>query len=125
MIGKDLVYAVVGASNNPEKYGNRVLKDLKEAGYQVIPINPHEEMIEGLKVFPSLRTVGTSLDVVITVVPPSITETIVKEAHELGIKKIWMQPGSESDTAVRFCEENGIECVHHACIMIQRKQNRH
>ena len=61
------------------------------------------------------------MDVVDTVVPPHITEQIVKECKELGITKVWMQPGSESEKAIIFCKDNGIEVVYDDCIMAQRR----
>jgi predicted CoA-binding protein len=121
MISRDMIYAVVGASANPTKYGHKVLKDFKEAGYNVTPINPKGGEILGLKVFESLSDMKKSPDVVITVVPPRVTEEIVKEAKELGIANVWMQPGSESEKAVKYCEQNGISCIHNACIMVQRQ----
>ena len=55
-------------------------------------------------------------------VPPQVTEEIVKICKELGITKVWMQPGSESDTAIKFCEDNDIEVVHGVCVMIERRR---
>ncbi len=130
MIDLNYQYAVVGASNNTEKYGHRVFKDLLEGGYKVIPINPHEEEILGEKVYAKLRDYSGKVDVVIFVVPPAVTLNVLNEItgetrrgvsvlHSL--KGVWMQPGSESPEAIKFCEENGIECVHDACIMIRRR----
>jgi len=56
------------------------------------------------------------------VVPPEVTEMVLTEVKMLGIKKVWMQPGSESAHAIAYCKANGIECVHDACIMLERKQ---
>ncbi len=122
MIDKTLSYAVVGASNNHEKYGYKVFKDLLEAGYSVIPINPNEESIDGVKVFPTLREALATkpIDVVITVVPPSITEKIVDEVLDVGIKNVWMQPGSENWTAVKKAESRGVHVVAGSCIMVER-----
>lgn len=61
-------------------------------------------------------------DVVNLVVPPKVTNKIVKTCKELGIKKVWMQPGSESEEAIKFCHENGIEAVYGVCIMIERRK---
>lgn len=116
-------YAVVGASNSKEKYGNKVFLDLMEAGHVVIPINPREETIEGVRAYPSLKDYAGRIDIVVTVVPPKITEAIVEECRQLGIRTIWMQPGSESQEAVRRCEEHGIRAIHNACIMIERKRS--
>ncbi|MEM3055472.1 MAG: CoA-binding protein, partial [Candidatus Bathyarchaeia archaeon] len=63
-------------------------------------------------------------DVVDVVVPPKITEQIVETCKKLGITKVWMQPGSESELAIKFCEENGIEVVHGVCIMAERRKRQ-
>lgn len=121
MINKNFLYAVVGASNNPEKYGYRVFKDLLDAGYKVIPINPTEKEILRVKVYPTLSQVKKNIGVVIFVTQPIITEKVLEEVKKLGIKNVWLQPGAQSDWAIEFCKRNNIECIHDACIMIQKK----
>ena len=116
------VFAVVGVSRNPEKYGHKVYKDLKEAGYKVYPINPNASRILGDKCYPNLESLPEKPDVVTIVVPPKVTEKIVEECKKLGIKKIWMQPGSESETAIQLCRDSGIKVIHGVCIMIQRRR---
>ena len=120
IINEKFTYAVVGASNDEEKYGFKVLKDLSDAQYKVIPINPKEDEIYNLKAYASLSAVVDKIDVLVCVVPPKITYDIVKEAYNLGIDKIWMQPGSESDSAIEFCDKNNMQCIHHMCIMVRR-----
>ncbi|KAJ5072145.1 cytoplasmic protein-related [Anaeramoeba ignava] len=125
-LNKKNLIAIIGASNNQSKYGYIVLKDLITAGFEnLIPINLNEKEILGKKAYQSLRnfheTEKKDIDVVITIVPPKITEKVVKECHEMNVKKIWMQPGSENQTAIDFCKENGIDCIHDLCIMIKRK----
>lgn len=119
---KQNVYAVVGASRDPEKFGHHVFKDLRKAGYQVYCINPKANEVLGDKCYPSLEVLPSKPDVVNLVVPPQITEKIVKECKKLKIRKVWMQPGSESKAAIKFCEENGIEVIHGMCVMIERKR---
>jgi len=121
MINKDFLYAVIGASNNEEKYGYKVFKDLLEAGYKVIPINPNEKEILGAKVYPTLSATEKKIDIVVFVTPPVTTEKILEEVKQLNIKNVWMQPWAQNDTAIYFCKKNNIECIHDACIMIQKK----
>ena len=120
MLNKDFLYAVVGASNDKEKYGYKVFKDLLNAGYKVVPINPTEQEILGERVYPTLSDVKEKIDVVIFVTQPSVTEKVLEQVKILGIKNAWLQPGAQSDIAIAFCKNNWIECVHDACIMIQR-----
>jgi predicted CoA-binding protein len=121
-LDKKNIYAVVGASKNPEKYGHQVYRDLRSAGYEVYPINPNAEQVLGDRCYPNLKELPRTPQVVDIVVPPQVTEEIVEICKELGITKVWMQPGSESDTAIKFCEDNGIEVVHGVCVMIERRR---
>jgi len=121
-LNKKNIFAIVGASKLKEKYGNKVYYDLKNAGYSVYPINPNADSIFGDKCYPNLRKLPVTPDVVNVVVPPKITERIVKECKELKIKKVWLQPGSESNKAIDFCRKNGIKILYNVCVMIERKK---
>jgi len=111
------ILAVVGASREKNKYGYKIYKAVLNADYEVYPVNPNAREIDGKKCYPSLSSLPKKPDVVITVVPPKITEKIVEEAKELGIKKVWMQPGSESEKAIEFCKQNNIEVVAKMCFV--------
>ena len=120
-INKTYTYAIVGASNNPTKYGYKVLKTMRESGYTVIPINPKEDNIQGIKAYKTLKSYNSKINVVIFIVPPQVTEKVLVELNRLKIKKAWMQPGSESKKAIIYCETHNIECIHDTCIMLQKK----
>jgi len=122
MLDKNNIIAVVGASRNPEKYGHRVYVDLKQAGYKVYPVNPNADDVLGDKCFPSLTSLPRKPDVVNLVVPPPVTEQTVQECRRLGVTMVWMQPGSESEKAIKYCRENGVQVVHGECIMVQRRR---
>jgi predicted CoA-binding protein len=119
---KENVFAVVGVSQSPAKYGHQVYKDLKAAGYTVYPINPHIAEVLEDKCYPSLSDLPEKPDVVDTVVPPAVTERIIVECKELKIDKVWMQPGSESEQAIEFCLQNNIKVVHDVCVMVKRRE---
>jgi predicted CoA-binding protein len=119
LIQKQYQYALVGASNNEEKYGYKVMKDLTDAGYSVIPINPKEEQIYGKTVKHSLDELE-NIDVVIYVVPPAITLTILEQANKKGFKKAWFQPGSTDEKTKAYCDKNNFTYVNNMCIMVQK-----
>ena len=104
-------YAVVGASTNRDKYGNKVLRAYQQHGQEVYPINPRADEIEGLKAYPSLASVPVRLRAVSIITPPKITEQVVKEAAVAGVKSVWMQPGAESPEAIRTAENLGLEVI--------------
>ena len=119
---KKNIFAVVGVSRNPEKYGNKVYRDLKGAGYTVYPINPNAVRINGDVYYHSLAELPERPDIVDMVIPPRVTETLVRECKKLGIGKVWMQPGSESGEAIGFCMRNNIKVLHSICIMVERSR---
>jgi len=110
--------AVVGVSRKKTKFGNAIYKELKQKGYSVFAINPHMNTFEGDVCYPDLLSIAEKIDAVIINVPPAQTEKIVREAKQAGINKVWLQQGSQSDEAVKFCEENGIDCVSNECILM-------
>ena len=121
-----ITYLVVGATQNKNKYGYRVFAKLLEKGKRVLPINPKYDEIEGVLCYDTIENAklqmlnaGESIDdlVVVTVVPPKVTEKVVEKAAEVGIKKVWMQPGSESKIAVEKGINLGVETVQ-ACIVV-------
>ena len=113
------VWAVIGVSNNRTKYGYKVYAHLKEAGYSVYAINPGLKSIDGDPCYPSLAALPSKPDAVSVVVPPRVTEQVIQDCHELGIDRVWMQPGSESEAAIRNGEEHGITVIHNQCVLIQ------
>jgi predicted CoA-binding protein len=119
-LSKKNVYAVVGASRDPKKYGHQVYKDLKNASYEVYAVNPNADEVLGDNCYPNLESLPVKPNVVNVVVPPKVTEDVVKTCKKLGIRKVWMQPGSESEKAIKFCEQNGIDVVYGVCVMIER-----
>jgi predicted CoA-binding protein len=111
-------FAVVGATDNTKKYGYEIFKNLKSRGYEVYPVNPRLKELEGVKCYPSLTDIPTKVDVVDFVVPPEVTEATLKECQKLGLERIWLQPGSESEAAIAFCHENKLKVVHDTCVML-------
>jgi predicted CoA-binding protein len=111
-------FAVVGATDNTEKYGHQILENLRKRDYEVYPVNPRLKTIEGIKCYATLSDLPVKVDVVDFVVPPSATEAILKECVVLGLDRIWLQPGSESEAAISFCRENNLKVVHDVCVMM-------
>ncbi len=109
--------AVVGVSRNPNKYGNKIFRQLQAGGYEVYAVNSAANMVEGQPCYPSLADLPVKVGGVVSVVPPEQTQVIANEAIELGIRHIWMQPGAESETVVQFCEENELNTIAGMCLL--------
>ena len=104
-------HAVVGASKDRSKYGNKVLRVYQQNNRPAFPVNPNEDEVEGVPAYPDLASLPETVHGISIITPPKVTEGIVKQAGELGIKNIWMQPGAESDAAVSRAEELGINVI--------------
>lgn len=117
-------FALVGVSQNREKYGYEVFEALIAKGYQVYPINPKYERVDGHVCYSSLDDLPETPDVVVTAVPPVVTEDVVQSCARLGVDTVWMPPGSWSEQAVRTCEEHGIEEIHDVCLVFALRSVR-
>ena len=94
------VVAVIGASSNRQKFGNRAVRAYLQQGYTVVPINPHETAVEGLKAYRSVLDVPGPIDMASFYVPPDIGEQVIEEVAQKGIAEVWLNPGADSDALV-------------------------
>lgn len=116
---KAKTFGVVGASADRSKYGNRVLRCYQSHGMTAIPVNPKEREIEGAQCVPSVMELPAEVESISVITPPPVTERVVEQAAEKGIRNVWMQPGAESDKAVEFCRSRGINVIADgSCILV-------
>jgi uncharacterized protein len=94
------VVAVIGASNDRQKFGNRAVRAYRDQGYTVVPINPHETEIEGLKTYGSILDVPGPVDMASFYVPPEIGERVIADVASKGVAEVWLNPGAESDALI-------------------------
>jgi len=112
-------FAVAGSFRNETKYAYKILVDLAKKGYEVFPVNPHVREVEGRICYKTINDIPCPVDVADLVTSPEVTETILKECLQKGIKRVWLQPGAESQAAVKFCHDNGIKVIHGICVMLE------
>ncbi len=115
---------LVWASNNPEKYWNKILNDLVSKGYTVYPINPKEEQIEWIKAYKSLEnflSYNIDFDVINFVVRPSIVlKDLQFNLEKIKDKKIWCQPWASDDEVIIFLHKNWFkDYIVNSCIMLE------
>ncbi len=108
-------FAIIGATQNPERYGYEVFEVLHKAGYLVFPINPKYQEIDGIRCYPSLRDLDQQPEVVITALAPANTEKVIDLAKELGIETVWMPPACWSDEALKKCQELQLNFIYDKC----------
>jgi predicted CoA-binding protein len=104
-------FAVVGASVDRSKYGNKVLRCYQQHGKEVYPINARAAEVEGLKAYPSLASLPVRARAISVITPPAITEQVVRDAAAAGVTHVWMQPGAESDAAIREAKALGMSVI--------------
>ncbi len=111
------VWAVIGANENPEKYGNIIYRKLLARGYRVYPVNPKYESIEGNKCYSDLNSLPEKPDVINMVVSPKRGRPVLEEAQKLGLEYVWFQPGTYDDELLEFAQEKGLTSVT-ACVLV-------
>lgn len=108
-------YAIIGLSDNPKRYSNKIYKKLIEKGKTVYGVNPVYDIVEGQTVYDKLSEINDTIDVVILIVNPELGINYLHEAFTLGIKNLWLQPGAISEDIMekaKFLNLNVIkECV--------------
>ena len=117
MLGKS-VWAVVGATPNQEKFGNKIYKKLKSKGYEVYAVNPNYDEVEGDRCYHSIEELPVKPDCVDMVVAPPVSKKFIPSIAEAGIKYLWFQPGSFDDEAISLAEDQGIQTVYHHCVLV-------
>ena len=111
------VVAVIGASSNRQKFGNRAVRAFTRQGYTVVPIHPHQREVEGLKAYGSVLDVPGPIDMASFYVPPAIGEQVIEEVARKGIQEVWLNPGAESDALVARARALSIQPIM-ACSII-------
>jgi len=110
--------AVVGVSRSGKKFGNSAYRELKAKGYQLVPVHPEAEVLEGDRCAKNLASLPTPVGGVLIIVPPQQAEQVVQEAAAAGIKRVWLQQGAESPAAIRLAESKGMSVVSGECILM-------
>ena len=109
--------AVIGASADPTKYGNKAVRAYKQQGYQVFPVNPKVTELEGLPVFPSISVVPVRPNLVSVYLPPSVLLEILPEIAAKGCDELWLNPGTESAEVLAEAERLGLNVIQ-ACSIV-------
>ncbi len=103
--------AVIGASRDREKFGNKAVRAYHAHGHSVFPVNLAEKEIEGLPAFRSLADVPATIDVVLVYVPPDVTLRLLPEIAARKPKQLFLNPGSEDDVVVARAHSLGLSPI--------------
>jgi predicted CoA-binding protein len=111
------VVAVIGASTDRSKFGNKAVRAFRNHGDEVVPINPIESEVEGLKAYPSVLEVPGPIDMATFYVPPKVGEAVIEDVARKGIREVWLNPGADSDALAQRAAALKIEAVR-ACSIL-------
>ncbi len=109
--------AVIGASNDRNKYGNKAVRAYVQQGYTVYPVNPKETEVEGLPAFASIKDVPVRPDRVSVYVPPPVVLKMLPDIADRGCDELWLNPGTESDEVLAEAERLGLHVIQ-ACSIL-------
>jgi predicted CoA-binding protein len=109
--------AVIGASSNRSKFGNRALRAYERQGYNVLAINPNEKEVEGHATYPSVLDVPGPIDIATVYVPAEIGVTVMEELAKKQIPEVWLNPGADGHIVVARARELGLKTIQ-ACSII-------
>jgi uncharacterized protein len=111
--------AIVGVSRTPKDFSRAIFDEFRRRGYDVVPVNPNANEIDGVTCYKSVKDISPAVDAALLITTPKVTEQVVRDCAATGVKHVWMQRGegigSVSPEAVAFCEQNGINVVPGQC----------
>jgi predicted CoA-binding protein len=111
-------FVVYGASNNEEKYGTKVMKNLLKRGKKVYLVHPANKEMYGIKCEKSILDIDDQIDGVSIIIPPLQTRKVANDIIKTNAKMVWMQPGAEDNEAIKLLEENGIKVIFNQCVLM-------
>jgi predicted CoA-binding protein len=114
--------ALVGFSRNPKDFSRMLDAQLREQGYEVVPVHPEAAELDGRRAFPRVGAVEPPVDAALLLVPPSQAEAVVRDCLDAGVHRVWLHrgggPGSASPDAISLCRSRGVEPVVDLCPMM-------
>ncbi|MEI6043288.1 MAG: CoA-binding protein [Chloroflexota bacterium] len=111
--------AIVGVSRNEADFSRGLFREFQKQGYDVVPVNPGLTQVEGLTCYPSVEHITPPVEGVLIMTAPAVTNQVVEDCARAGVKLVWMHKGggsgAVSQTAIAFCQKNGIEVIEGQC----------
>ncbi len=117
----DTTIAVVGATDDPDKYGSVIYRDLKAKGFGVFPVNLHRATVDGDMAYRTLGDLPSPPTIVNIVVPADQTVRVLRQAQDAGLTNVWIQPGAEDREVMEVLVDGGFNYLANACIMTRSR----
>lgn len=109
--------AIIGASSNRQKYGNKAVRAFLQQGYTVYPVNPNEPEVEGLATFKTVRDIPVRPKMISVYVPPTVLLKLLPDIAACGCDELWLNPGTESDAVLAEAKRLGLNVIQ-ACSIV-------
>ena len=116
--------AIIGASADRNKFSNKSIHAHLKAGYDVYPVNPKEETIEGLKCYKSILDIPVTLERVSLYLPPPVGLKVLDDIAKKGCQELWVNPGAESPELMAKAEQLGLNTIY-ACSFMDASAHTH
>ena len=110
--------AIAGVSRNPKKFGRAVYEHLKGGGFELYPVNPNLQELDGKECYKSIKDLPGEVDRIYIVTPPGETVESVKLSLDKGMRNIWIQQGSDTSEALELLKDKDINLIHNKCIFM-------
>jgi uncharacterized protein len=111
--------AVVGAARDEHDFSRGVMRELRKRGYDVVPVNPAADELDGQRCFASVADVSPPVEAALVMTPPAIAAAVVEDCARAGVRAVWLHrgtgPGAASPEALEVCRANAIEPVADLC----------
>jgi uncharacterized protein len=109
--------AIIGASSDRAKFGNKAVRAFVQQGYDVFPVNPKEEIVEGLPAFKNIRDVPVRPQMISVYLPPPVLLKVLPDIAARGCDELWLNPGTESDEVIAEAERLKLNVIQ-ACSIV-------
>ncbi len=108
--------ALAGVSRNPKKFSNMVMRDLASRGFEILPVNPHADKLEGVKCYPSIKDLPKDVNRLLIITPKESSAKIMEDVVGSFVDKVWIQQMSDSPEAIQIANDNGVDLITGKCI---------
>jgi len=109
--------AIIGASSNPTKYGNKAVRAYKDKGFKVFPVNPNRDEVEGLRCYPSILDIPEPVDIASIYLPPERSYNVLESIARKNVKQVFFNPGSADESVIERAKMLGLKTIE-ACSII-------
>ncbi len=109
---------LVGVSRHGKGFGNAIRNELTRKGYVFRLVHPEADSIEDQPCVKALNQIAHDISGLVLVTPPTVTLQLLYEAVDVGIRRVWIQQGAESEEVIKFCDERGLLAVYRQCIFM-------